>query len=388
MSTTHTALTPFRLGGHDLASRFVVAPMSRVSATPSGVPTPEMADYYGEFAAGGFPLVITEGVYVDAAHSQSYLNQPGLVDREHVAGWRAVTDRVHATGGLIFAQLMHAGALSQGNPHRPDTIAPSAVRPLGQMMPEYGGSGRWPVPRAMTLGDIEQVVAGFAAAARNAAAAGFDGVELHAANGYLFDQFLTTYTNQRDDEYGGSTANRIRLTTDVVAEIRRVSAPGFLVGVRLSQTKVNDLDYRWPGGARDAETVFTAVADAGADYLHVASEGRDWLHTATLPGGATITGLAREVTGLPVIANGGMHDAARARQVLDEGHADLLAIGRGALANPDLPHRLAKGLAPAPYDRRLIEPAATLANAARHRADQGRTEQGRTEQGRTEQDWA
>jgi 2,4-dienoyl-CoA reductase-like NADH-dependent reductase (Old Yellow Enzyme family) len=144
----------------------------------------------------------------------------------------------------------------------------------------------------------------------------------------------------------------------------------FVVGVRLSQTKVNDLDYRWPGGAHDAEIIFATLADTGIGYLHIASEGRNWLDTARLQGGHTITGLARRVSGLPVIANGGMHDAEQADRVLTDGHADLLSLGRGALANPDLPRRLADETELTRFDRRMLEPAATLANARQWQTDQ------------------
>ncbi|MCT2582200.1 NADH:flavin oxidoreductase [Actinophytocola gossypii] len=362
----HAAATPFRLGALDLDGRFAVAPMTRVSATPDGLPTTEMADYYTEFAEGGFPLVITEGVYTDAAYSQGYHNQPGLVTAEHVEGWREVTRRVHAAGGRIIAQLMHAGALSQGSAHGAVRIAPSAVAPLGEMMPEYGGSGPWPVPREMSADDIEQVRAGFVAAARNAHSAGFDGVEVHGANGYLLDQFLTDYTNRRADGYGGTVSGRVRLAAEVVADVHG-ALPDFLVGIRFSQTKVNDFTYRWPGGVRDAEVVFDAVAAAGAGFVHVASEGRDWIETARLAGGDTITALARRRTGLPVIANGGMHDLRRAADVLEGGHADLLAIGRGALANPDLPRRVAKDVALEPFDAGMLKPMATLSVARRWR---------------------
>lgn len=364
----HPALTPYRLGSHDLAGRYVVSPMTRVSATPDGTPTAEMAEYYAEFADGGFPLVITEGVYPDDAHSQGYANQPGLVRPDHVAGWREVTRRVHAAGATIVAQLMHAGALSQGSAYGDVRIAPSAVPPRGEMMPEYGGQGPWPTPRAMSLADIDQVRAGFVAAARNAVAAGFDGVEVHAANGYLLDQFITDYTNLRTDGYGGSVANRARLSAEVVADLR-AALPGHLVGIRFSQTKVNDFTHRWAGGAADAEVIFAAVAEAGADYLHIASEGRDWIETARLAGGDTITALARRVTGVPVIANGNMHDVGQAAEVLDGGHADLLAVGRGALANPDLPRRVAKDVPLDPFDHGMLAPMATIANTRRWLAE-------------------
>jgi 2,4-dienoyl-CoA reductase-like NADH-dependent reductase (Old Yellow Enzyme family) len=158
-------------------------------------------------------------------------------------------------------------------------------------------------------------------------------------------------------------ANRIRLTAEVANAVVAATPAEFVVGVRLSQTKVNDLDYRWPGGAYDAEVIFEALAGTGIDYLHIASEGRNWLETARLQGGQTLTGLARRVSGLPVIANGGMHDPAQADRVLTDGHADVLSVARGALANPDLPRRLAEGVELAPFEREMLEPAATLANA-------------------------
>lgn len=364
MTNTHPALTSVRLGGLKLDNRFAVAPMTRVSATADGAPTDAMAGYYAEFARGGFGLVITEGTYTDTTHSQGYLNQPGLATDAHAAGWRPVTDAVHAAGVPIVAQLMHAGALSQGNSHGVETIAPSAVAPRGTMLEEYGGAGTWPTPREMSAADIDAAIAGFVDAAVRARAAGFDGVEIHAANGYLLDQFLTTYTNHRTDEYGGTVAHRIRLAAQISAAVRTAVGADFLVGVRLSQTKVNDFEYRWPGGAQDAEVIFTALAATGIDYLHIASEGRDFIDGARLDDGRTITALARQVTGLPVIANGGMHDTTQAADVLDGGHADVLSIGRGALANPDLPQRVSSGAPLERFDHGMLSPMATIANAA------------------------
>lgn len=361
---THPALRGMTFCGSDLPNRLAVAPMTRVSARPDGSPTQEMADYYAQFATGGFGLVITEGIYTDSLFSQGYLNQPGLVTPEHTTGWHAVTEGVHQAGARTVAQLMHAGALSQGNRYAAATAGPSAVAPRGEKMPEYGGSGPWPVPQEMTRKDIDDAVEGFVAAACNAHEAGFDGVEVHAANGYLLDQFLTDYTNQRTDGYGGQVANRIRLTVETVAAIRRRVPDDFWVGVRLSQTKINDFTYRWPGGAGDAEQIFSALASAGADYLHVASEGRDWVETARLDNGETITALARKVTDLPVVANGSMHHLEQASDVIEHGHADLLSLGRSALANPDLPRRLANKEPLRAFDPELLHPMATLSNAA------------------------
>ncbi|MGI5286720.1 tRNA-dihydrouridine synthase [Nonomuraea polychroma] len=363
MSASHPALLPTRIGGIDLPNRLAVAPMTRVSAAPDGTPTAEMADYYARFADGGFGLLITEGTYTDTVYSQGYLNQPGIVTERHAAAWRQIADRAHAAGAPIVLQLMHAGALSQGNRYRSETAGPSAVPPIGEKMPEYGGHGPWPTPRAMTAHDIAVAVRGFVASAARARAAGFDGVEVHAANGYLLDQFLTDYTNRRDDSYGGPVANRVRLTVEVVSAIRREVGEDFCIGVRLSQTKVNDFAHRWPGGAHDARIIFAALTAAGASYLHIASEGRDWIETARLDGGVTITGLARQVTGLPVIVNGGMHDVAQAAQVLSDGHADVVSVARGALANPDLPRRVAEGLPLERFDHMMLQPMATLGNA-------------------------
>ncbi|MFN3006580.1 NADH:flavin oxidoreductase [Mycolicibacterium wolinskyi] len=370
MANAHPALTAQRVGTLTLDNKFAVAPMTRVSATPDGAATTEMADYYRDFARGGFGLLLTEGIYTDITHSQGYLNQPGLATDAHVQAWRPVTDGVHAHGVPIVAQLMHAGALSQGNAHGAGTVAPSAITPRGTMLDEYGGSGRWPTPQEMTRDEIDTVVSSFGDAAVRAQAAGFDGVEVHAANGYLLDQFLTVYTNTRDDEYGGGVANRIKLAARVLSEIRNRVAEGFLVGVRLSQTKVNDFTYRWPGGAADAEIIFATLAGTGADYLHIASEGRDFIDTARFSDGRTITALAREVSGLPVMANGGMHDLRQASDVLEGGHADLLSVGRGALANPDLPRRVAAGEDLERFDHEMLSPMATIANARNWRAAQ------------------
>lgn len=357
----HPALSACRFAGLELCNRFAVAPMTRVSATEDGRATPEMADYYAAFAEGGFGLLITEGTYTDRAFSQGYLHQPGITDEAQAAAWRPVVERAHGAGARVVLQLMHAGAVSQGNRFRDRAAGPSAVRPLGKQLDKYRGSGPWPVPMEMTRRQIADAVDGFAAAAVRARDAGFDGVEIHAANGYLLDQFLTPYTNLRTDEYGGDVEARLRLVQDVTAEVRGAAGTGFTVGVRLSQGKINDPVWQWPGGDAEARTVFTAAATAGADYLHLAGSGRDWF-----PEGQTLPALARTVTGLPVIANGGLHRDAVARRVLDERHADVLAIGTAALANPDLPRRVAAGTARAAFDPRLLEPLATLDNARAH----------------------
>jgi 2,4-dienoyl-CoA reductase-like NADH-dependent reductase (Old Yellow Enzyme family) len=362
-SMSHPALQPFNLETTALPNRLAVAPMTRVSAEEDGTPTAEMADYYARYAQGGFGIVITEGVYTDEAYSQGYLNQPGITTDQHAKAWGQVSDAVRQAGAQPVMQLMHAGALSQGNRYRRSTAGPSSVRPLRAMMEAYGGSGPWPVPKAMTAEDIEQVIAGFVASAQAARAAGFTGVEVHAANGYLLDQFLTPYTNTRTDEFGGSITNRVRLTASVIAAIRAaVPDPGFWVGVRLSQGKVNDHDYRWEQGAQEAALIFATISQA--TYIHIAGEGSGWEEGALLDNGESITALARRVTQKPVIANGNLADASLAAMVVAEGHADLISLGRSALANPDYPAKLARGIDPEAFDPAMLSPKVTLANTA------------------------
>ena len=369
MTAAHPALTATVFAGLDLRNRLAVAPMTRVSATGRGLVTPEMTAYYRDYALGGFGLVITEGTYTDTAFSQGYAGQPGITGAAQAASWRPVVEQVHAGGARIVLQLMHAGALAQGNRFRDRTAGPSAIRPCGEQLTSYGGAGPWPVPAQLSRRDIAEAVDGFAASAVRARDAGFDAVEIHAANGYLLDQFLTPRTNQRRDGYGGGIGQRVRLTREVVAAVRAATGAGFTVGTRLSQAKVNDPEHRWPDDPAEAEAIFTAAADAGADYLHIAGTGRDW-STDTTAGGAkgpTLPELARRTTGLPVIANGGLHHSALARRVLDEGHAHLLAIGTAALANPDLPRKLARAATLTPFDPAVLQPRATLDNARRVR---------------------
>jgi 2,4-dienoyl-CoA reductase-like NADH-dependent reductase (Old Yellow Enzyme family) len=349
-----------RLGRLSVVNRLVVAPMTRVSATADGVPTDQMSRYYEAFAAGGFGLIVTEGTYTDRAHAQGYLHQPGLTDAAQAAGWRRVVDRVHGAGGRIVLQLMHAGALSQGNRFRTDTIGPSAIRPKGQQMAFYRGSGPYRVPRAATADDIRLAVEGFADTARRARECGFDGVEVHGANGYLLDQFLTDYANGRDDAYGGDTGGRFRLTAEVVEAVRRSVGTDYPVGVRVSQAKVNDFEHKWAGGEADAEVVFRSLAAAGADYVHT-TEFRAW--QPAFGDGPSLAALAKAHSGLPVIANGSLHEDRRAAEAVAGGGADFAALGRGALAVADWPDRLRRGAELPTFDPAILQPIADLDNA-------------------------
>jgi len=350
--------SPSRIAHLDLSNRFAVAPMTRVSASEHGHATEQMARYYQRFAEGGFSLVITEGIYTDQAYSQGYLFQPGLSSTEQAQSWRPVVDAVHAAGGKIFAQLMHAGALAQGNRFRCDPAGPSSVQPRGKQMAVYRGRGAYAVPLEMTQADIAEAIAGFAQAAQRAVEAGFDGIEIHGANGYLLDQFLTDYTNRRSDEWGGTIENRIRLHTQVVDTVRAAIGAQLPVGVRISQAKVNDYLHKWAGGESDARTVFGALAAAGAGFIHV-TEFEAW-KPAFGNDGPSLARLARQFApGVPLIANGSLHESGRAAQLLDAG-ADIIALGRGALSNPSLPVLLTKGAALAPFDPALLAPLGNI----------------------------
>lgn len=351
---THPVLETFNLAGRPVKNRVAVSPMSRASATLAGIPTDAMHTYYEQFALGGFGIIITEGLYTDTLASQAYPHQPGMVTPAQIAGWRALTAKVNAHGSLFIAQLMHAGALSQ---HLLHTLAPSVVTPLGKKLRSYGGGdGPFPIPAAMTLTDIRNVVAGYAAAAKNAVDAGFHGIELHAANGYLPDQFLTAYTNLREDEYGGSIPNRFRIIAESIAAIRKVVPPDFMVGLRLSEGKVNDYHYRWPDGAVTAAAILEEVNKVAPDYVHISGEGSTWEQLGVYDNNESLTGMAKRIVKRPVIANGGLEDLTVSERALREGHADFISLGKAALANPDWPARIAAGQQPVAFEHAMAAP--------------------------------
>lgn len=346
---------PWRQNRIAVDNRLAVAPMTRVSATADGLPTEGMQRYYERFARGDFGLLITEGIYTDQSYSQGYLFQPGLSDLDQARGWSGIVDAVHAAGGKIFAQLMHAGALAQGNRFRNDTLAPSAVRPAGSQMRVYRGEGDYRLPRAMSDADIADAIDGFARAAALAIdVAGFDGIEIHGANGYLLDQFLTGYSNRRNDGWGGAVDRRIRFSTEVARAVRKAAGAGRPVGMRISQAKVNNFGHKWPEADAGAAAVFGALAGTGLDYIHV-TEFEAW-QPAFSEGGPSLAGLARRYApGITIIANGSLDDPARAARMLRH-DADLIALGRGALANPDWPRLVADGRYPKSFNQSLLSP--------------------------------
>ncbi len=356
---TSALFAPIVINGHSVKNRLAVAPMTRVSATEDGRPTETMTRYYERFARGGFGTVTTEGIYTDQAFSQGYLHQPGMTNEAQANAWKPVVSGIKAHGALAIAQMMHAGALSQGNRFRDTTVAPSAVQPKGEQMIIYHGKDRYRVPAAMTEADIANAIVGFAeAAGRAIERAGFDAIEIHGANGYLLDQFLTDYTNIRADRWGGVTQNRVRLILETFKAVRARVGATVPVGVRLSQGKVNDYSHKWADAERDAEIIFGSLADAGVDFIHV-TEFEAW-QPAFMPGGPSLMRLAKRYAPKAVIlANGGLHAIEHAVAALDDG-ADIVTIGRSALANPDLPKRWSDRRALNDFDPTILGPIADI----------------------------
>jgi len=359
VSANMPLFAPWQLNGLTLSNRLAVAPMTRISATPEGMPTDTMVRYYERFARGGFGLVITEGIYTDQAYSQGYANQPGLSDLEQAKGWRPVVDAVHAAGGKIVAQLMHAGALAQANQFRSETIGPSAIRPKGLQMAFYRGDGPYRLPRAMSEADIAEAIEGFTRAAAFAIeVAGFDGLEIHGANGYLLDQFLTDYSNLRSDTWGGAIGQRVRLSAEVARAVRQAVGGAVPVGMRISQGKVNDFTHKWVEAEAGASVVFGTRADTGLDYIHV-TECEAWRPAFDNEGPSLVRLARKSAPELTIIANGSLHEPFRAEQVLRDG-ADLIALGRGALANSAWPRLVTEGGTLQSFDRALLSPLANI----------------------------
>lgn len=354
-----TILSPHDINGAVSRNRLAVAPMTRVTATEEGLATQTMQDYYLRFAQGGFGLIITEGLYTDKAFSQGYPNQPGLADEEQAQVWAKINHELRGQGALVFAQIMHAGALSQGNRYRTHTVGPSAVQPVGEQMSVYYGEGAYAMPAEITEAEIAQVIQGFAdTAARAVETANFDGIEIHGANGYLLDQFLTAHTNVRKDRWGGDMTQRMSLLINVVTAVKEKVGQKVPVGVRISQGKVNDFKNKWLDGEGDAQIIFSALADAGVDFIHV-TEHEAW-QPAFEGGQDSLITLARKFApGITIIGNGGLHDPAHAGEALNAG-ADMIALGRGALSNPDYPVILETNQTFRAFDGSILQPIADI----------------------------
>ncbi|UOR10542.1 oxidoreductase [Halobacillus amylolyticus] len=335
-----------KLAGHSLDNRFVVAPMTRISAKSDGRADDRMKRYYERFAKGGFSTVITEGIYPDDKYSQGYYNQPGLANDDHTASWKPVVESVQKHGATFIAQLMHAGGQSQGNAYTDQTVGPSEIEPKGEQLGFYGGTGPFKTPKSMTEQDIKDVKEAFVQSALRAREAGFDGVELHGANGYLLDQFLTDYLNSREDQYGGSLENRVRLMLEVIQDVRKAVGEDYTVGIRISQGKVADAAHKWADGEKEAEYIFSKLGATSLNYIHV-TDG-DATEPSFGEGTRTLAKAAKDFGKLPVIANGKLGDPDKAEKFLEEEQADLVSLGTSALANPDFPHKVQQ-------EKRLLE---------------------------------
>lgn len=344
IDTTGTLLNslfePTRVAGLDLANAFAMAPMTRYRS-PGGVPTATVAEYYRRRTEGGIGLIITEGILVDHPSAGSESTVPRLSPPDATTGWTAVVDAVHGAGGRIFAQLWHQGS---------ERIATDGFAPWTPSGVREDGT---PIGYAMTDTDIATMIARCADAGAAAARAGFDGIEVHAAHGYLLDEFLWPETNRRTDRYGGDPAGRARFVSEIIAALRAATGPGYPIAVRFSQFKERDYGATIAADPHELARLLEPMTSAGATMMH-ASTRRVW-EPAFAGSARTLAGWTRSITGLPTIAVGsvGLRPAdlfgtqgsaldslARLR---DAGEFDLLAIGRALLGNPGWVHQVATG---------------------------------------------
>ncbi|NCU10591.1 MAG: alkene reductase [Sphingomonadaceae bacterium] len=333
--------TPVALGDITLSNRIVMAPMTRDRAGPGDVPTDLMVEYYAQRASAG--LIVTEGVQPSAA-GKGYWRTPGIHTDQQVEGWRKVADAVHARGGRIVMQLMHCGrvVVPANRGFEADVIAPSAIPCPVQVPGPDGAPMDCAHPREIAVAEVPALLEEYAAAARNAVAAGLDGVELHCASGYLINQFLNPASNHRADEFGGSADNRARLPLMVLKTLAEAIGPG-RVGFRISPgNPYNGMDPADPAATFGP---FVKGADSlGLAYLHVVDMGLPELDTLDL---------LRENFSGPIITNNNLK-ADSARAVLDAGKAEAVSFGRAFIANPDLVERIAAGASLAKPDFALL----------------------------------
>ena len=324
MNQASDLFAPVRVGRHELANRIVMAPMTRSRADDAGVPGELVPVYYAQRAGAG--LIVTEGTF-PSPMGKGYVRTPGIHSDAQVAAWRKVTDAVHGKGGRIFLQVMHAGRISDPSflPGNATPVAPSAVQPKGA---SYTDEGMKPfvTPRALETAEIPGVVQEYGHAARRALEAGFDGVELHAASGYLPMQFLSSGSNLRTDAYGGSAENRVRFTVEAL-EAMIAAAGADRVGIKISpEMPFNDITDANP--VETYTTLVRAIGRMGLAYLHVALFG-----TPT-----DYHGQLRPLFDGAYLAGGGLSRES-AEALLRAGKADAAVFGSLFVANPDLPQR-------------------------------------------------
>ncbi|WP_037161709.1 alkene reductase [Rhodococcoides fascians] len=322
--------SPLTLGALDLENRLVMAPLTRVRSGRDGVPGPLVVEHYRQRSSLG--LIVTEGTYPSHA-GQGFPGQPGLVTPEQIDGWKNVADAVHAEGGLIVAQVMHAGRVThEATTGGYEVVAPSAIAIDGETR-TYDGKKPYPVPRALTTDELPSVIEEFVQGAKNAIAAGLDGVEIHSANGYLLHEFLSPASNQRDDAYGGTPENRAKFVVEVAQAVADAIGAD-RVGIRISPE--HNIQDALETDRDDVHATYAAlvkgIAPLGLAFLSV-------LHKD--PSGELVQDLRRAFGG-PVLVNSGFGEITsrdEALSLVDDGFGDAVVVGRPAIANPDLARR-------------------------------------------------
>jgi len=329
-------LTPGRIDGFDTKNRIMMAPMTRSRAHVGGVPSELAVTYYAQRASAG--LILTEGT-APSAVGLGYARTPAVHTQEQIAAWKKITDAVHAKGGRMFMQFMHVGRIAHSANRYVEEppVAPSVVKAAGQMWTDAHGLQDFDTPRALELNEIPGVIEEYAQATRNALAAGFDGVELHSASGYLPMQFLSTGTNKRTDGYGGSVNNRIRFVVEALEAMIKAAGSSGRVGMKISPAMpFNDCTDENP--VETYTTLVKAVSPLGLGYLHV-------LRTV-IP---DTFELLRPLFKGPFAAGGGF-DRDSANALLASGGADYIVFGKLFTSNPDLPQRFEKSAQLTPFD--------------------------------------
>lgn len=338
MPDAPTLFDPIDMGSMTLSNRIAMAPMTRSRADSMGRMPSYSSVYYGQRATSG--LIITEGIQ-PSFEGQGYARTPGLHTDEHVAAWKGVTDAVHEAGGRIFAQIMHVGRVAHPLNRQTDAppIAPSAIAPTStKMWTDQDGMQPIPTPRALATDEIPGIVEEYVHASRRAIEAGFDGVELHAASGYLPNQFLTSSTNHRTDRYGGSVENRIRFVLELL-DAMGGAIGGDRVGMKISPGMgFNECKDDDPVGL--FTTLVQALSGIPMAYLHVGKFTNDFDLFPTL----------RPLFDGTFLAGGGLRDSAAAQALLDDGLADVTVWGSLFVSNPDLVGRLESGAELSPPD--------------------------------------
>lgn len=335
--TPISLFAPTTLGTLTLQNRIVMAPMTRSRAVEANTPNDLMAEYYAQRSGAG--LIVTEGTS-PSPNGVGYPRIPGLWSERHVAGWKKVTSAVHAGGARIFVQLMHTGRVGHplNLPEGAQVLAPSAVAAPGELYTDAQGPQPHPVPRAMSDAEVRSTIQEYVQASRNAVAAGFDGVELHGANGYLIEQFINPATNVRADDWGGSIEKRLSFAVEVCKAVAAAVGKE-RVGIRLSPYGVNAGMPLYPEIDETYAALVARLSPLGLAYLHLVDHSA--MGAPAVP--AELKSELRKAWPATFIVSGGF-DRESAEAALREGRGDLVAFGRPFLANPDLVARLQQGL--------------------------------------------